>query len=47
MTGSALIVADTASVGYARIMTAGSRVTFATGMVVVDTTNALMLAFPE
>jgi CO/xanthine dehydrogenase Mo-binding subunit len=40
------IVADTASVGYAHL-TAGSRVTFATGMVVVDTTNALMLAFPE
>jgi CO/xanthine dehydrogenase Mo-binding subunit len=35
------IVADTASVGYAHL-TAGSRVTFATGMVVVDTTNKII-----
>jgi CO/xanthine dehydrogenase Mo-binding subunit len=35
------IVADTASVGYAHL-TAGSRVTFATGMVVVDTANKII-----
>jgi CO/xanthine dehydrogenase Mo-binding subunit len=35
------IVADTASVGYAHL-TAGSRVTFATGMVVVDTTKKII-----
>jgi CO/xanthine dehydrogenase Mo-binding subunit len=35
------IVADTASVGYAHL-TAGSRVTFATGMVVVETTNKII-----
>src|SRR5262245_48137063 len=35
------IVADTASVGYAHL-TAGSRVTFATGKVVVDTTNKII-----
>jgi len=35
------IVADTASVGYAHL-TGGSRVTFATGMAVVDTTKKLI-----
>src|SRR5712672_1055888 len=35
------IIADTASVGYAHL-TAGSRVTFATGMVVVETTNKII-----
>src|SRR6202045_2895892 len=35
------IVADTASVGYAHL-TAGSRVTFATGTAVVDTTNKII-----
>ena len=35
------IVADTASVGYTHV-TGGSRVTFATGMAVVDTTKKII-----
>ena len=35
------IIADTASVGYTHV-TGGSRVTFATGMAVVDTTNKII-----